>query len=239
VTKQQRKPITKGVVILFVVLGAIVLLAAGYFALVRPKRQELAATKKEVAAKQAQIQEVQSKTAAIKNAPKIHVADLYQLTKAMPDTTDIADAMLALNQIADDTGISFVRIAPQPALNLPTYQAVPIQLVFQGNFYDLADFVYRLRNLVRVRHGKLDTSGRLFAVDQIDFGAPPLPAHFPTIRATLQVDAFVYGQATAPAASAATTTGTTDTTETTGTTGTTETTATETAPGASAAGATP
>lgn len=219
-------------------LGCLVLLAAGWFALIVPKRSELKSTKEEIVAKQQQIEDVRSKTAARQSAPKIRVADLYRLSKAMPDRTDIADAVLALNQIAEETGIAFIRIAPQPAVNLPGYQAIPIQLVFQGNFYDLADFVYRLRSLVRVRDGELDASGRLFAVDELDFGPPPLPQRFPIIRATLQVDVFVYGQASAPAAP--TSTSSTDTSGTaTTTTEPTSTTPTEPTPDLSAAGATP
>lgn len=216
-------------------LGCVVLIAAGYFALIMPKRHDLASTNERITATQQRVDDLRTKVAAAKSAPKIKVADLYRLSKAMPDRIDIADALLALDRIAEESGISFLRIAPQPAVNLSTYQAIPIQLVFQGNFFALSDFVYRLRSLVRVRDGELDASGRLFAVDQLAFGAPPLPARFPTIRATLQVDAFVYGQAAAPAAAPSTAASTE--TSAAGTTAT-DTTATTTTP-ASAAGATP
>lgn len=229
-----KKPIPKGAVIALTIVGCLVLVAAGYLALIMPKRNALAATKKEIVEKRRQIDEVNSKTAAAKAAPKVHVASLYQLAKAMPSQVDMPDVLLALDRIAADTGLTFERIAPGPAVNLTGYQAVPIELKFIGNFYDVADFIYRVRNLVRVRHGQLDSTGRLFAIDQIQIG----DESFPIISVQLNVDAFVYGTATAPAAGASTTSSTD--TSTTGTTST-DTTSTDTtaSPSASAAGAAP
>jgi hypothetical protein len=99
-----------------------------------------------------------------------------------------------------------------------------------------------LRSLVRSRvtnQGvQLDATGRLFAVDTLGFG--PGKTGFPTIEATLTVDAFVYGNAagavvpaepTPPATTDTTATTTTDTTA--GTDGTTP------PDGATAAGGTP
>jgi hypothetical protein len=74
--------------------------------------------------------------------------------------------------------------------------AYPITVDFEGNFYELSDFLYRLRNLVDVRHGALDATGRLFAIDSIDFAQGP--KGFPQITATITVDAFVYGSGAAP-----------------------------------------
>jgi hypothetical protein len=108
---------------------------------------------------------------------------------------------------------------------------LPISVTFQGNFYNLADFLYRLRSLVSVHAGRLDATGRLFSVDTLTFNESTLK--FPQIQATLSIDAFVYGAGT-PVALPATPTTTTTATTTTSTTTTT----TETAPsGASATGA--
>src|SRR5207253_9424267 len=84
------------------------------------------------------------------------------------------------------------------ATALSGYEAIPITVEFQGNFYELSDFLYRLRNLVDVRHGALDASGRLFAVDTISFAQAPPPPGFPEISASLVIDAFVFGTGTVP-----------------------------------------
>jgi type IV pilus assembly protein PilO len=222
--KQTKRSIPRGAVIAMAVGGALILLLAGYFMLIGPQRAKIAKAKKEIAQVHKEIDSVNAITAKRKSAPKIQYANLYQLAKAMPDTVDIADALLALNALAKDSGISFDDISPQIAVNLPNYQAIPIKLTFTGNYYELTDFLYRLRSLVSVRHGELDASGRLYAVDEVDFGPPPPPASFPTVRANLQVSAFVYGNSAAGAAAA--TTASTDTTSTS--TGETTTTGTDT-----------
>jgi hypothetical protein len=236
---ESKQRISKGAVIAMAVAGAVLVVAAGFFILISPQRAKLADTKKEIAAVHEQIDSVQTKSAERKNAPKIRYADLYQLAKAMPESTDIADALLALNALAKASGISFDDISPQIAVNLSSYQAIPIKLTFTGNYYALADFLYRLRSLVRVRHGRLDASGRLYAVDEVDFGPPPPPAEFPMIRATLQVSAFVFGNA-ATAAPTATTSASTTSTDTTATsTSGTETSSTTTTAGVTTPSTTP
>ena len=126
---------------------------------------------------------------------------------------------------------------------------MPLQVVFNGNFYGLSDFLFRVRGLVDVRRGALDATGRLYLVDNLAFDEAP--QGFPQIHATLTIDAFVYGTGSAasvapPAASV--TTGATSTTpgSTTSTPATTTPAPTGPPPaatppssGASAAGATP
>jgi hypothetical protein len=85
---------------------------------------------------------------------------------------------------------------------------VRLHLLFNGDFYGLSDFLYRVRNLVAVRDGTLDASGRLFNVDTVTFNTSA--ASFPQISADLDLDAYVYA-AQAPTTSAPPTTTTTTT----------------------------
>ena len=214
-----------------IMVGAILVVGlAGWFLLVRPQGAKVKDLKAQAAEVQAKIDAYHQQVAAVRAAPKIEVADVYRLAKAMPDRTDMPDLLLELSQLARDTGIRFDSISPQTASPIGSYTVLPISVTFQGNFYNLADFLYRLRSLVSVHAGRLDATGRLFSVDTLTFNESTLK--FPQIQATLVIDAFVYGAGTAPAAIPAT-----PTTTTTATT-TTTTTATETAPsGASATGA--
>jgi hypothetical protein len=102
-----------------------------------------------------------------------------------------------------------------------------VTLTFEGNYYDLTDFLYRLRNLVAVRDGVLGASGRLYTLDALDM--QEAEGGFPKIRATLTVSAYSFGsQPVSPGAGTAPT----ETTETgTGTTSTGETTTTSTEEG--------
>ena len=227
-----------------IVVGAVLLVGlAGWFFLIRPQGAKLNSLKKETAEVQAKVDSYQQQVAAARAAPKIEVADVYRLAKAMPDRTDMPDLLLELSQLARDTGIRFDSISPQQGAAIGSYQVLPISVTFNGNFYNLADFLYRLRSLVSVHGGRLDATGRLFSVDTMTFNESPL--HFPQIQASLVIDAFVYGSgappplvAPPPPATTITTTSTTDTTSTTTTAATTTTTPTQAAPtGASATGA--
>jgi type IV pilus assembly protein PilOP len=214
-TTKQRLPLWAQVAL--VVVGVVVLGAAAYFGLIRPKKAEAARLQKETAAAKAQVDAYYAKRAEVKGRPKIRSADLFRLAKAMPGQADMSGVLLQLNQIAADTGITFQSIAPQNSVPISGYQAVPIHLTFEGNFYNLVDFLFRLRNLVDVERGQLNATGRLFAIDTLSFDEAQ--GGFPQISATLVVDAFVYGTLT-PATATPTTT-TTSTTSTTSTTTTT------------------
>jgi type IV pilus assembly protein PilO len=222
-----------------IIVGSVLLFGfAGWFLLVRPQGAKLDELKRQTVDTQRRIDAYNQQVAAARSAPKIEVADVYRLAKAMPDRTDMPDLVLELSQLARDTGIRFDSIAPQPNVSLGAYQVIPISVTFNGNFYNLADFLYLLRSLVSVQAGRLDATGRLFSVDTLSFNESPLK--FPQIQASLVVDAFVYGTGTpAPAVAPPTaTTPSTTTPPTTTATTTTTTTPTETPPaGATATGA--
>ena len=227
--------------------AALLMLIGGWFFLISPKRGEAASLAKEIETTQQQIAANRAAAAAATNVEPIRYADLFRLAKAMPDDGHISGVVLELNRVATDSGIRFDEIAPQATVSISGYRVMPIELTFEGNFYHLSDFLYRLRNLVTVDDGHLNSTGRLFTVDKLTFAESE--AKFPQITATLTVSAFLYGTgpaatspvgvATAPASTAATTSTdttaqSTDTSATTSTTTTTTTTASPDTPPAAA-----
>lgn len=193
---------------LAVAVAAVVLVAvAGWFLVVSPKKSTAAGLETQVA--DAQLRLTQARVDANrKPAPPVQTSDLFRVARAMPDQVDMSGILLELNRVASDTGIEFESISPGGAAPVGAYQVVPVTVLFEGNFYSLSDFLFRLRNLVSLRNGRLDASGRLFNVDTVTFGESE--NRFPSIRATLQLNAFVFGTGTpataAPAAAPATTT---------------------------------
>jgi hypothetical protein len=215
-----KRSIPQPLVIVLIVLGFVVAAAGGWFVVIGPQRSKAADLDHQITDTQSAIDAAQALTLEAKKGAKIRVADLYRLTKAMPDQVDMPGILLELNQVAADSGITFEQITPSTtATPISGYLAIPITVEFQGNFYDLSDFLYRLRNLVDVRQGTLDATGRLFAIDEVDFAEAPPPPGFPEIRAHLVIDAFVFGTGTAPTVAPAT--GTTGATGATGATGVT------------------
>ena len=207
--------------------GDLLLLVLGWVLLVSPQRTNAASIAKATQAAEAQIVEAQRAIhEAPPKAPKqpvIRTAGLYQLAKAMPETTDMPDVLLELDQVARAAGVVVGTVTPQPpapGIGLP-YSTVQIQLIVAGNFYSLTDLLYRLNSLVSVRDGELDSSGRLFSVNSISVSKT---GNGNLLNATVTVTAYIYGVAGASAAATApaTTPTSTDTTSTgTNTTSTT------------------
>lgn len=193
-TKQRVPPNAQ---IALVVLGVLLAAAIAWFVLIHPKSTAAGKLSKEIVDAQTRLTQAQAAAAAAKNDQPVRVANLFRLVKAMPDSQDMSGILLQLNQVAQDSGITFESIKPSTRIPLGSYDAVPITLSFTGNFYDLSDFLLRLRTLVSVRHGALDATGRLFAVDTLTFG--PSTGGFPSISAALTVDAFIYGTGVAAA----------------------------------------
>ena len=194
-----KRRIPQPLVIALIALGFVLAGLGGWFGLIGPQRSKAASLDHEIADTNDAITAARALTLQAKKGAQIRVADLYRLTKAMPDQVDMPGILLELNQVAEDSGITFEQITPSTtATPISGYLAIPITVEFQGNFYDLSDFLYRLRNLVDVRQGALDASGRLFAIDEVDFAEAPPPPGFPQIRAHLVIDAFVFGTGTAP-----------------------------------------
>jgi len=233
-----KRRIPQPLVIGLIVLGFAVAGLGGWFMLIGPQRSKATELDTQIADTDSAISAARALTLEAKKGAQIRVADLFRLTKAMPDQTDMPGILLQINQVAEDSGISFEQISPSTtAMPVSGYLAIPITVEFQGNFYDLSDFLYRLRNLVDVRRGALDATGRLFAIDSIEF-AEASPPGFPEIRAHLVIDAFVFGTGTAPTVPGPTTP-TTGATGATGATGPTTTAPTTTTPAPTDATATP
>jgi hypothetical protein len=177
-----------------VVIGGVLVYALVFwFLLVSPKRAEASALKVEVAALEITVANARIAAAPRSNpdtAP-IAVADIFRLAKAMPSVPDMPGILLELDRIAEETGVEFQSVTPAASVVVGDFQTVPITLAFDGNFYELSDFLFRLRTLVGVRAGELRASGRLFAVESISFAESS--KGFPDLGATLSVVAYVYG----------------------------------------------
>jgi hypothetical protein len=189
VNNKQRIP--KPAAIALVVVGLLVAGALGYFALISPKRSSSAELATEIVLTESEIQARRIAQRQTPTAEPIRAADLFRVTKAMPNKYDMPGMLLELNRIARETGIRFESITPQDGADAGGYLRQPIDLVFEGNFYELSDFLYRLRTLVSVHGGELRATGRLFTVRTLSFVEGERT--FPQIKATLGVDAYVYG----------------------------------------------
>jgi uncharacterized membrane protein YvbJ len=69
-----------------IAVAALLLIALiGYFALVKPQKTKAASLSTQIAEQDKQIIDARALLAKAKDAQKVRVADLFRLTKAMPD----------------------------------------------------------------------------------------------------------------------------------------------------------
>jgi hypothetical protein len=165
--------------------------AAGYFLVVSPKKGEAHRLDEEIASATVELMNARAADDAQDDTQPIAVADIFRLATAMPSAPDMPGILLELSRIADETGIRFKSITPEAAAVVGQYTVVPIDVTFDGSFYSLSDFLFRLRTLVSVRRGELHASGRLFSVESVDFSEAD--SGFPTLGAALKLQAYVYG----------------------------------------------
>ncbi len=125
-------------------------------------------------------------------------SDLYRLTKALPNEAGIAGVLLDVNRIAGHHELDFRSIAPSAPVAGTGYMQQPITVVVQGRFADISHFLGGLRQLVKVRKSRLDARGRLYSVTRVDMGEPDNDKKFPTVKATVTLNAYAFS-APAPA----------------------------------------
>jgi hypothetical protein len=65
-------------------------------------------------------------------------------------------------------------------------------LVFDGNFFHMADFIHNVRSLVQRRNRQLVVSGRLVTIDGVSFGKGNFG--FPQVKATMNVTTYLVPQ---------------------------------------------
>ena len=227
-----KKPLPKWAPIAGIVVGALLVGLGGWKFVVSPQNTKAASLQEQTASVQTQIAQNLAAAAAAKNtaaAPTqpIRIADLYKLAKAMPSDQDIPDLLIELSRVTKEAGVEVTTLSPTTSDT--TTGTVPVTLNVTGDFYSITDLLYRLRNLVWVRNGALQATGRLFSIDTVNL----TPTSGKTVTAAISMHAFVYGGSsttgtvTPPAAVA----------PTTDTTTTSTTPAPDTSSGASAAGA--
>jgi len=211
-----KKPLPKWAPLAGIVVLGLIVALGGWKFVVSPQKKKAADLVVQTADVQQKIQTqlaavAAAKTAAATPTQTIRVADVYKLVKAMPNSDDIPDLLIELSQVTKDSGVEVQTLSPSASAPGTSSGTVPITLTVSGDFYSVSDLLYRLRNLVYVRDGALEASGRLFSIDSVNLA----PAGS-KVTASINLHAFTYVPA-APVTPAApvVTPPSTDSTETT------------------------
>ena len=178
---------------------AVVIMAAGWFLLIKPKQNDAKTLDAKIATVEQSIAARRAELARPKAEIRVRPSDLYRLSKALPGNPDIAGVMLEINRLAGLHKITFRSITSQPPVPATSYMVHPFEVQLEGRFANVSSFLGDLRKLVRVKKQTLDVRGRLFAVDTLALQKPDGDKKFPTVKAIVTLDAFNFTGA-APAA---------------------------------------
>jgi Tfp pilus assembly protein PilO len=190
-----------GVIGLAAVL-TVVLCAGGWLLLVGPKRSKSSELDERIAGVESQVAERRTQLQRPRANVRVRASDLYRLTKALPDEVDVPGIILELGRLAGTRGVAVSSITPSPQVAAIGYAVQPVSVSLEGRFSSVSGFLGDIRRLVRVRKGTLDVRGRLFSVDDVSLGQPEQPKTFPSIKATVTIDAFLFTGSLAAGAAA-------------------------------------
>jgi Tfp pilus assembly protein PilO len=186
---------------LMAALAPLAVFALYWMLLMNPALDRRAALEEPLAQAQTERDEAVARAAQLEAAQQRYKADyaeLVKLSRAIPQTVAASDLMRELNAAADGTGIDFSNIsmsgsdAPAAAQDDSAAAApagldeIPVELTFDGRFFDLADLFHSIQRFVTVADGRLNVHGRLIRIDSFSFDS----ASFPEI--TARVSATVY-----------------------------------------------
>ena len=185
---------TRSPKILIPAFAAVAAVAAFYFMVLSPKREEATKLTKQITSQQAELTQARAQAASYEKARanyKKNYTTLTRLGKAVPADDDIRSLLVQLNDAADRSKVDFhainiggagaaaetektdaatTELAPPPGSVLvgsAGFSAMPFSFGFEGSFFRLSDFFNRLEDFVTVKNEDIDVTGRLLLLGSI------------------------------------------------------------------------
>lgn len=174
-------------------LGVVVIIVAWYFLIISPKREELAEVKEKRDAEQ---RKFETDSARVQRLPEERSAalqateDLLKINKLVPVDEQIPSLIIELNKSADQAGIDFAKITPSTEVLVAGQTVVPLEMKFEGRFFDVNDFLYRVENYARIEGSDVNVSGRFVSVVDILLQEGEFQ-EWPNVTATLGVNTYM------------------------------------------------
>lgn len=138
--------------LILMLLVFLVTVAAFFFILFKPKIGQLAELAKREAEETQKIKSTRLTLMRLQSAKKQANEINQRLVRAkeiLPTESDIPSIILEIQDIANQAGIEFVSIKPGTLVPNNGFAELPLEIVIDGYFYDLVDFLYRLEKMKR------------------------------------------------------------------------------------------
>jgi hypothetical protein len=176
--------------VLPIVASAVVVLAAAvsWFFVVSPQRSHAATLDAKIVDKQLEL--TSAKLVARRTDQKADLKKLRLVSVAMPDNVEMTSLLLELIRAADAGTVRLDGITAQALAPLQGYSAVPLDVKVTGKYLGIKLFLHRLEAQADAAGDRLHASGRLFAIDSVDF--EPSQDELPILTATVHLNAFVF-----------------------------------------------
>jgi hypothetical protein len=173
---------------------ALAAIAAFWFLVASPKREEIAKLDSDIAKQEAAASQAEQLVAAYTKA-KDNYRENYtmvaRLGKAVPNDDDVRSLLVQLGDAAKRSHVTFRSLnvasgaggatgtssatganglAPAPgavAVGSAGFSAMPFNFSFSGSFFNLSDFFQRLERFVTVENDRIDVTGRLLLLGSI------------------------------------------------------------------------
>ena len=177
----------------------------GWFLLVKPKKDDAKRLAAEIVVAEAALATRKDELSKPYAAVQVKAADLYRLTRALPDHADVPGIVLQLDRIAKGNKVTLEAVTPGPRVPAAGTDEVPLAIKVQGRYANVSKFVGAVQRLTRVKNERLDSTGRLYVVKSIRLGEAP-SLSFPFVSGDLAVSAYAFTGAAPPVAAPTATT---------------------------------
>jgi hypothetical protein len=209
--------VTRRNTILLVAVAAVAAVGAYWMLVLTPKREDVAALDKQIAAKQATLAQAETEVASYEQARtayKVNYSMVARLGKAVPADDDVRSLLVQMNSAAERSGVDFRTItiggtgapaagpavpgeapaaAPPPgasSVGSAGFSTMPFTFAFKGNFFELGKFFDRLDQFVAVKSNGLDVTGRLLLLNSITL-SPDAEKGFPSLTADVSASSYL------------------------------------------------
>ena len=184
-----------------VAAGGLLLVAlVGWFVLVSPQRSQAAELSVKIDDASVQLETAQ---ALVRGQALLQSkAELATLKKAMPEDVEMSAILRQLSKASARSRVRITGITPGAAVASGASNVVPINVTVEGRYFGLRNFLRLLRASADLRGENVKASGRLFAVDSIQFNGGDTTRNL--VNATLAVTAFAFPEVAAPPTAAGT-----------------------------------
>ncbi len=171
-------------------IGLLLVVLIGWFGVVSPQRSKAADLAVRIDDTELQLETTQ----ALVDGPQLRLstAELATLRTAIPDEVRMSQILRQLSKASGDARVRILGITPTAPLSIGGANVVPINLSVEGRYFGIRNFLRLLRTRADLRTDKVRASGRLFAIDSIQFAGAGAASGGGLIQATLSVTAFSF-----------------------------------------------